>query len=151
MSGLEIVQVVSSVAELVRVSFLLFQFFQRLRNADRTAKESCQRIRELHRVIEGVELALRRRQAQVEKTHAQDGEEMVWGHLRSSTRGAVKILLKIRREYTPFEIETTPSVPERVIRQIRFEVIRKEALSEHYTTLDTQLQMLQVNSQTLNL
>jgi hypothetical protein len=151
MSGVEIVQVISSVAELARISFQLFQFFQRLRNADATAKEACQKIKELHRVVDGVELALRRRQDQVSRESSASGEDLVWGHVRSSIRSCHKVLLKVRLVYTPFSVETEPGLFERAFNQIRFEVIRKEALLEHYSTLDTQLQALQVNTQTLNM
>lgn len=151
MSGAEVVQVIASASELARMSYQLFQFFQRLKKADKTAAESCRRIKELHRVVDGVELALHRREKQASKARSNAGEDKVWRHVQSSVRSCHKLLLRIRREYTPFNVEADPGIFERAIRQIRFEVVRKEALLDHYNGLDTQLQMLQVNTQTLNM
>jgi hypothetical protein len=47
-------------------------------------------------------------------------------------------------------VETQPTLCERAIRQIRFEVIRKEDLVNEYSALSTQLQVLQLNTQILN-
>jgi type II secretory pathway component PulJ len=150
MSGADVIQVIASVAELARISYSLYQFFRRVRRANATAKESCQKIKELHRVVHGVELALRRRKEQVSREKVAQGEDIVWGHIRSSTRRCHKILLKIRREFTAFDVETDPGIIESAIRQIRFD-IRKDILIECYVELDTNLQALQINTQTLNM
>ena len=150
MSGLEVVQVVASVSELVRLSYLFCQFLSRLKNADQNAKESLRRAKQLHEVAYGVKLALERRQEQATKGSIPRGEERIWRYINASITRCHGILLQIRSIYTPFCVETQPTFVERAIRQIRFEVIKKEDLNEQYSALSTQLQALQLNTQTLN-
>jgi hypothetical protein len=150
MSGLEVVQVVASVSELVRLSYLFYQFLGRLSKADENAKESLKRIKQLHSVAYGVKLALERRQEQAAKGSVPKGEETIWQYLESSIVRCHKILIRIRRVFTPYSVETKPTFVEKALRQIRFEAIKKEELVEEYSALSTQLQALQLNTQTLN-
>ena len=150
MSGLEIVQVVASVSELVRLSYLFYQFLGRLSKANDNAKDSFARIKQLHGVAYGVELALKRRQEQAAESTVPRGEEIIWKSIQTSMKRCHDVLLRIRAIYTPFCVETQPSLVERALRQIRFEVIKKDDLNEQYSALSTQIQVLQLNTQTLN-
>ena len=150
MSGLEVVQVVASVSELVRLSYLFYQFLGRLSKADQNAKESLRRIKQLHEVAYGVKLALERRQEQAAASSIPRGEEVIWKYVSASIGRCHDILLRIRSIYTPYSVETQPTFVEKALRQIRFEAIKKDELNEEYLALSTQLQALQLNTQTLN-
>jgi len=150
MSGLEVIQVIASISELARLSLRLYQFMDRLSKADANARETFRRIKHLHEVVNGVELALESRQEQVTTRGAARGEQVVWGHIQTSTSRCHKVLLQIRHVYTPYSFETQPSVFERAKRLVRLEVIKREELVDLYSALSTQIQALAVNTQTLN-
>jgi hypothetical protein len=71
-------------------------------------------------------------------------------YISTSIVRCTEVLLRIRRLYMQINVETQPTLCERAIRQIRFEVIRKEDLVNEYSALSTQLQVLQLNTQILN-
>lgn len=132
------------------MSLRIYQFIDRLSKADANARETHKRIKHLHEVVNGAELALQSRKEQVEEREVMLKEKAVWGYIETSSQRSHSILLRIRSVYTSYGVETQPGIFERAIRQVKLEFIKKEDLAELYSALSYQIQALTVNTQSLN-
>lgn len=154
MSGVEVVQVIAAVSELVRLSFLFCQFLKRLREANKNADKSLKRIKQLREIAYGVEIALECRKEQAGRGSVPRGEQKVWKYLWTSIKRCHETVLDIRKVYTNPNIENDPTLVNRAINRavsaIRLEVMQKNDLKEHYAALTIQLEAIQLNTQTLN-
>src|ERR1700712_1467504 len=150
MSGAEILQVIGASVELVKFSADVIEFFRKVKNAKEAARDTYMRIKQLHKVAQDVELALRRREDQLkESKRPAQGEEVIWKNTRVHLRRCHRILVELRRELVGFDGETDPSFWKRVGLQFKLEVVQKDKLARLHSQLDTQFQALQLNAQSI--
>lgn len=142
MSGLEVVQVLSSALSLLEIVRRSAMFVKDARHADRHLRELHRKIKQLHRVVESVELLIHRRKSQRRGSAVKEEEERIWKNLKSSLDACNKLLVDFTKTVQSPE-RPNPTALQKARIQFTLDFNETE-ITRLQSSIDTHVQAIQV-------
>jgi hypothetical protein len=145
-------QAVGEASQLVADAARGLDFFRRVENARREGRETFQRVRQLHQIGQDVELALRRREEQLQGVDRQElrGEDVLWKNTKAHLDRCRRILHLLRLELIGWDGENDPGFWRTTQLRLSLATVQRQKLRRLHARLGTGFQALQLNTQAIN-
>jgi ankyrin repeat protein len=146
-------QAVEGASQLVRDARGGLDFFQGVQNAKQDGRETFKRVKQLHKIGQDIEVALRRREHQLQGVdrHELRGEDVLWKNTKEHLERCHRILRLLRLELIGWDEENDPGVWKVTALRLKLATVQRQKLAKLHGRLDTGFQALQLNTQAINM